>query len=368
MKKFLSILLSVVCTLSVSAVPGYAAEPSPVFLAEVTEAEQRDIVSQDFLDELKAYSRPITRGEFARLALNFVSALYDFGEPNADFFDMYFTYHADADGKSYHLKDYHNWADSTQVAEVWNYTLRYEYFPFKDVKSDSASDTMIRAAQLIGLVRGRKNGCYDPNSSISREEAAVMLGRIIHIYGPKTEKPTNVLLYTDAEDIGVWALPYVKILCGSGVMNGKADGGFHPHDSYTVEQSIATFNRMFPALYEQTAPLCGLEVSFEQKYQNLSVEKKTAHYKQLLWKYGIICYTEGSPMHPEDNIVLFLKVSEKGGTKGCKARNIPYPRVPSDFRWDADAERLYFVDDRPEGLLQYYLDATTMELVLLSQS
>jgi len=125
---------------------------------------------------------------------------------------------------------------------------------------------------------------------------------------------------------------------------------------------------MFPALYEQTVPLCGLEVSFEQKYQNLSVENKTAYYKQLLGKYGVVCYSEDSPMHPEDSIILLLKVSEKGGTKGCKAGNIPYPRVPSDFRWDTDAERLYFVDDRPEGLLQYYLDATTMELVLLSES
>ena len=72
-------------------------------------------------------------------------------------------------------------------------------------------------------------------------------------------------------------------------------------------------------------------------------------------------------MLPEDRSLLLLKVSEKGGTKGCKAGNIPYPLAPSDFRWDADAERLYFVDDRPEGLLRYYLDATTMELVLLSE-
>lgn len=368
MKKFLSILLAVVCALSIFVVPGQAAEPSPVFSAEVKEAAQRDIVSQKFLDGLQAYSRPITRGEFARLALNFVSALYDFGRPGPDFYDMYFTYHTDPNGTLYRLKDYHNWPDGVQVAEVWNYTLRYEYLPFKDVKSDSESDAMIRAARLIGLVKGRKNGCYDPNSSISREEAAVMLGRIIHIYGPETEKPVDVLPYTDAEDIGEWALPYVKILCGSGVMNGKGDGGFHPRDSYTVEQSIATFNRMFPALYQKTTPLCGLEVSFEQEYQNLSVEENTAYYKQLLGKYGIICYTESSPMHPEDRSLLLLKVSEKGGTKGCKAGNIPYPLVPSDFRWDADAERLYFVDDRPEGLLRYYLDATTMELVLLSEA
>lgn len=60
-----------------------------------------------------------------------------------------------------------------------------------------------------------------------------------------------------AEEIGGRAPPYVKSLCGSGVMHGEGHGDFLPRGSCTAERSIAAFNRLFPALYEQTAPLCG---------------------------------------------------------------------------------------------------------------
>lgn len=69
MKKLLSILLATVCALSIFMVPGLAAEPLPVFSAEVKEAAQRDIVSQEFLDGLQTNTelsairkaRPCTR-------------------------------------------------------------------------------------------------------------------------------------------------------------------------------------------------------------------------------------------------------------------------------------------------------------------
>lgn len=161
MKKMIIFTLYLLSVLTCfMAVPVQAAEPTPVFVREIAEATDRHIISQSFLNGIDNYQRPISRGEFALLSTNAVAAFYGFPSASASFYESYFTHHTDATGQPYDLHQYHDWPDGRGVGEVWNYILRYEYRPFSDVLSNSEVDTQIRAAQLMGLIRGRKNGGY----------------------------------------------------------------------------------------------------------------------------------------------------------------------------------------------------------------
>ena len=104
MKRLLSFLLSIFFIPILVQQPAYAVEYSTVFTNEITTAEQRDIIPSVFSESFDTYTRPITRGEFAELAVNFVASMYEFGGVNAFFYDRYFTYHTDVNGAPYNLK------------------------------------------------------------------------------------------------------------------------------------------------------------------------------------------------------------------------------------------------------------------------
>ena len=101
----------------------------------------------------------------------------------------------------------------------------------------------------MGILKGRGNGYYvDPNTPITRQEAAVVLARVYRLYAeePQTKVP---LTYQDAKDIADWAKDDVALMTQLGVMNGVAKGKFNPKGQYTVEQCLVTLVR----LYEKTA-------------------------------------------------------------------------------------------------------------------
>lgn len=341
------------------SVPAQALEASPGFAQEVKKAADRCINLHPC--EIDSYQRPITRGEFAVLSVNFVAALYGFGSAGDDFFQRYFTYHTDAARQPYKYENYFKWDAQNGTYMPWAYLLRHEYRPFTDVLGTGQVNMTIRGAQLMGLVRGQRGGSYEPNRPIRRQEAAIMLGRIIYLYGPQLVNRQPVT-YPDSAEIGEGPRPYVDIVSNADIMHGKGDGKFHPTDYFTVEQSLATFNRMYDLLEEQMTPLCDIEIPFKELSRADGVR-----YGKIFENYAIICtyYIDG-PMNPSldasipPSYLIFTKISRKGGDR---SESMP-GMTPADFRWDAENERLYFAD-KYEGNV-YYLDAKNMKIIPLS--
>lgn len=345
--------------LFLSSVPAQALEASPGFVQEVEKATDRCI--NLYPCEIDSYQRPITRGEFAVLSVNFVAALYGFGSAGDDFFQRYFTYHTDAAGQPYKYENYFKWDAQNGTYMPWAYLLRHEYRPFTDVPGTGQVNMTIRGAQLMGLVRGQRGGSYEPNRPIRRQEAAIMLGRIIYLYGPQLVNRQPVT-YPDSAEIGEGPRPYVDIVSNADIMHGKGDGKFHPTDYFTIEQSLATFNRMYDLLEEQLTPLCDIEIPFKELSRAEGV-----CYGEIFENYAIICTYVGNhwgsaSVEPEmiPGYLYFEKCSKKGGYRGVSMT----PRKPQDFRWDAENERLYFSleDDK----CTYYLDAENMKIISLS--
>lgn len=101
----------------------------------------------------------------------------------------------------------------------------------------------------MGILKGRGNSySVDPNTPITRQEAAVVLARVYRLYAeePQTKAP---LTYQDAKEVADWARDDVALMTQLGVMNGVAKGKFDPKGQYTVEQCLVPLVR----LYEKTA-------------------------------------------------------------------------------------------------------------------
>lgn len=108
---------------------------------------------------------------------------------------------------------------------------------------DCAEVNLLAAA---GIIYGMGDGTFAPNSSITREQAAVILYRMAAFLGNKTiVSPNNVVYYYDENMISDWAQTAVKSMREMGVMYGTSDYDFSPQGTYTVEQALLTMLRLY---------------------------------------------------------------------------------------------------------------------------
>ena len=115
---------------------------------------------------------------------------------------------------------------------------------FEDVAADSWYIEAVRWAASENIVGGYGNRKFGTNDPITREQMAAILYRYCQYKGIDVSvgEDTNILSYTDAFNISEWAIPAMQWACGSGMIQGIADGGsmkLDPSGSATRAQ-IAT--------------------------------------------------------------------------------------------------------------------------------
>ena len=102
--------------------------------------------------------------------------------------------------------------------------------PFPDTEDPYAA-----AAYEIGIIKGI-NGKFEPNMTLTREQASTMLGRIRETIG--IPKAASALNFSDRSQIAGYAQPYVADLVGAGAIAGVGNGRFAPKQEMTVEQAV----------------------------------------------------------------------------------------------------------------------------------
>lgn len=110
----------------------------------------------------------------------------------------------------------------------------------------NGADSSVDMLYALGIVNGRDEDHFDPDGSITREEAATLLCRVAEQYwwiGTETE-----LKYDDIASISPWARFYVTWANEYGIMTGITETEFAPQGEYTVEQAVATVVRLFNLL------------------------------------------------------------------------------------------------------------------------
>ena len=107
--------------------------------------------------------------------------------------------------------------------------------PFADAdKIPEYAETAVKALYTIGVVGGvNRNGklCFEPNATLTRAQAAAMIGRT-------QEKGfgTAELKFTDNAKIPAYASFYIQTMVYQGILSGYEDGSFGPGASITRGQ------------------------------------------------------------------------------------------------------------------------------------
>ncbi|HML37368.1 MAG TPA: S-layer homology domain-containing protein [Bacillota bacterium] len=108
-----------------------------------------------------------------------------------------------------------------------------EKLSFKDVPSSEWYYSDVAKAVAATYTAGYDDNTFRPNSPITRQEAAVMIARII----PANGKSGNLKSFPDYKSIADWAEDALSKVNGKGYIGPYDDGKVHPADQLTRAQT-----------------------------------------------------------------------------------------------------------------------------------
>lgn len=115
--------------------------------------------------------------------------------------------------------------------------------PFDDTK-----DIDISKAYAMGIVRGVSADIFSPETSLTREQAAVMLARTYMKISGNRLMAAGIELFHDDGDISSYAKPSVYYMVYKGFVQGTGNNFFKPKGVATREQAMAMTVRMFESV------------------------------------------------------------------------------------------------------------------------
>lgn len=104
---------------------------------------------------------------------------------------------------------------------------------FSDLPADTWFFSGVASVINAGLMGGYPDGSFRPGNSITRQEAAVVLNKLL---GLKEEKGFSG--FTDKEDIAKWAADAVQAVSAAGLMGGYPDETFRPQNAINRAEAI----------------------------------------------------------------------------------------------------------------------------------
>ncbi|MCG7406108.1 glycosyl hydrolase family 18 protein [Paenibacillus sp. ACRRX] len=118
--------------------------------------------------------------------------------------------------------------------------------PFWDVPSRHWAANDILMAQQAGIMKGRADGSFGPEESITREELTVLLARVLQA---SPSKP----VISSFEDVSSdrWSAASIAVLVENGIVDGYRDGTFRPLQAVTRAEMAKMLDLAAPILNEQ---------------------------------------------------------------------------------------------------------------------
>ena len=127
---------------------------------------------------------------------------------------------------------------------------------FEDVPVGQWYSEAIAWAAFNGIVDGYGNGYFGTNDAITREQFVTIMFRYAKYkgYDVSVGENTNILSYDDAFDVAEWAIPAMQWACGSGLIQGIADGNkmnLEPQGNATRAQAATILYRFCDAISKE---------------------------------------------------------------------------------------------------------------------
>lgn len=111
---------------------------------------------------------------------------------------------------------------------------------FIDVRPDYWAYSEIQKGISAGYVSGDKNGTFRPDDFITRQEAAVIINKLLD----NTEITDNKPNFKDAYDIDEWAKNSVDIVYEYGILSGFPNGTYRPKKYMTRAEAVSALKRL----------------------------------------------------------------------------------------------------------------------------
>lgn len=103
----------------------------------------------------------------------------------------------------------------------------------------------VGAASAAGLIEGYADGSFRPDAGVTREQAAVMLGRAVRYAGELPQQDASVLeRFSDHAKVSGWAKRPAAELLAAGMIEGVGNTAFAPQAFATRAQSAVLLYRM----------------------------------------------------------------------------------------------------------------------------
>ncbi|MEX2459844.1 MAG: S-layer homology domain-containing protein [Paenibacillaceae bacterium] len=208
---------------------------------------------------------------------------------------------------------------------------------FTDVASTSWAYVEIAKAIKAGYITGYADGTMGANKQISRQEAAVIVNRLLNLTATDNKELAAI---KDAEQIATWSKNAISAVLASKIMNGYADDStFKPEKSITRAEAIVTLDRAISTQVKGVAyntagtygPTTGIETVDQDvvinatgvTLQNMVINGKLlfaagigngdAFLKNVTVKGDTIVQGGGeNSIHFINSILLKIKVDKKG--------------------------------------------------------
>ncbi|MBO7745112.1 S-layer homology domain-containing protein [Paenibacillus sp. MWE-103] len=111
---------------------------------------------------------------------------------------------------------------------------------FTDVSADAWYAGVLEAMAFRGFIDGYADGSFKPNREISRQEEAVILGRVLaYLHDGTTPGEAALDAFHDRDAIAGYAKSAVASLAQLKIMNGDAAGNLNPQASATRAETAA---------------------------------------------------------------------------------------------------------------------------------
>ena len=112
---------------------------------------------------------------------------------------------------------------------------------FQDVAKDQWYYSDIAAAYNLGYISGSSPKAFEPDSTITREQAAVMIARLLTLEANSENDVLSTL--ADYEQLADWSRPYVETVFAQGILKGYPDQTFRPTRSVTRAEAMAIIDQ-----------------------------------------------------------------------------------------------------------------------------
>lgn len=171
------------------------------------------------------------------------------------------------------------------------------YASFADVPSYYWGRNAIRTGVAAGYISGDGDGSFRPNDPVTRQEAAVMISRILQL-GQDNGAAAE---YRDLSAMSRWAIGQIGSVSEAGIMAGYPDGTFRPLNLLTRAEAVVSLDKTMQYEAEDT-----------QDDKDTDTEDKTDTKNVTLTKNRL----------EDETITGDLTISERLGSKSVTLDNV----------------------------------------------